>query len=310
MKGITHFTSGVAFAACFPRAVEAGMDGNPLYFILGGVFGLLPDTLDFKLLRFLHRHDMEIIPDPSRPDPALIAGALEGALRRARDTGRPVRVKLHTSAPGPGLWHRFRVTLPGAGGTLRVTYDGVVNTSQEPAGDQPYPPATAEAALPCAVITDYMATTIVDILEGPSYEMEPLPEGRIAVRFIPWHRQWTHSLPVAAAIGLALGWWIAPLAGVIAGGAWALHALLDQCGHMGSNLLFPFTRRRSPGLQWVRSGDTLANFAVVWISCLAVYWNLARMEPGEPALSLPALLIAFGFLPLGLAAWLRRRLPQ
>ena len=52
MKGITHFTIGVAAASCVPVAVETAASGNPLYFILGGIFGLLPDTIDFKLYRY------------------------------------------------------------------------------------------------------------------------------------------------------------------------------------------------------------------------------------------------------------------
>ena len=60
MKGIAHFTAGVAAASFFPGAVAAAVDGNPLYFVLGGVCGLLPDTLDFKFGRFFYRHQVEI----------------------------------------------------------------------------------------------------------------------------------------------------------------------------------------------------------------------------------------------------------
>ena len=63
MKGIAHFSLGIAAASCFPAAVQAGAEGNPLYFILGGIFGLLPDTLDFKFYRFIYSHDVEITPD-------------------------------------------------------------------------------------------------------------------------------------------------------------------------------------------------------------------------------------------------------
>ena len=48
MKGIAHFISGVAAASFFPWSVQAAVEGNPMYFILGGAFGILPDTLDFK----------------------------------------------------------------------------------------------------------------------------------------------------------------------------------------------------------------------------------------------------------------------
>jgi membrane-bound metal-dependent hydrolase YbcI (DUF457 family) len=308
MKGITHFTVGVAFASCFPAAVHAGADGHPLAFILGGVCGLMPDTLDFKLLRFLHPHDVEVIPDPSRPDPALLATALAEAIGRTHETRKTTRIQLHTSQPGAGLWHQFRITLNGPAKRLVVAYTGIVTTSRHPVPDQPHPPAEAVAALPCAVATDYTATTEMDIFSGPSFDFEPRSDGRVQARFIPWHRHWSHSLPVAGAIGLALGWNLGWTAGVIAGGAWALHALLDQCGFMGSNLLFPFTHRRTQGLQWIASSDTLANLGVVWLSCLVVYWNLARLAPAVPAPSLVHLLLYAGALPLALAAWLQRKM--
>ena len=64
MKGIAHFSSGIAAASFFPWSVQAAAEGNPLYFILGGIFGLLPDTADFKFYRFFYRHDVNIELDP------------------------------------------------------------------------------------------------------------------------------------------------------------------------------------------------------------------------------------------------------
>jgi len=64
MKGITHFAVGRCRGFLFPRSRARGAEGNPLYFVLGGVFGLLPDTLDFRFGRFLCRHDVEVAPDP------------------------------------------------------------------------------------------------------------------------------------------------------------------------------------------------------------------------------------------------------
>ena len=83
MKGITHFAVGVATASCFPVAVAAGAAGNPLYFLLGCICGLLPDTLDFKCSRFFYRCDMIVTPDPLRPDPGMIAAAVALAAERA-----------------------------------------------------------------------------------------------------------------------------------------------------------------------------------------------------------------------------------
>ena len=40
MKGFTHFMSGVAVASFGPWAIDAALQGNPIYFILGGACGI------------------------------------------------------------------------------------------------------------------------------------------------------------------------------------------------------------------------------------------------------------------------------
>ena len=106
MKGFTHFTAGLAAASFFPGAVTAAASGNPLYFILGGAFGILPDTLDFKFYRFFVKHDMEVIPDPNRADPQMIADAVAYAVNRAALTGKPVRIRLNTIPCGADCWRQ------------------------------------------------------------------------------------------------------------------------------------------------------------------------------------------------------------
>jgi hypothetical protein len=54
MKGIAHFVTGVAIATFFPEVVESAAQGSLLP-MLGGVAGILPDTLDFKFVRYLER---------------------------------------------------------------------------------------------------------------------------------------------------------------------------------------------------------------------------------------------------------------
>jgi hypothetical protein len=68
MKGIAHFISGVAIATFFPEVVRQAADGSLLP-VLGGVAGILPDTLDFKFVRYFERYDLEIDPGPN-PDRA------------------------------------------------------------------------------------------------------------------------------------------------------------------------------------------------------------------------------------------------
>ena len=57
-----------------------------------------------------------------------------------------------------------------------------------------------------------------------------------------------------------------------------MHVVEDQLGHMGSNIFYPITKLRTPGLGWMHSGDGIANFLTVWISCLLIFWNLYRYQ--------------------------------
>lgn len=314
MKGLTHLTLGVAWASCWPQAVAAGAAGHPGLFVLAAACGILPDTLDFRLLRYLYPHDLEIIPDPLQPDPGLLAQALAQAVGRARMTGKAVRVRIHTVRVGAGLWQQYRLQFDIAQQRVQVDYAGVVNTSREPVRAEGIDatPRTAAAALPCPVVLDYHAGSDIDIFDGPTYSLEPQADGRVIARFIPWHRQWTHSLVVAAAVALAIGLAGGALAGIVAGGAWALHILADQAGFMGSNLFFPFTRQRTPGRQMTQADHPWVNAGMIWGALLLVFWNLARQaDPPVAGLAPGALLLGAGVLPLGMAcavaAWARRR---
>lgn len=310
MKGITHFAVGVAAASCFPEAVAAGAAGNPLYFILGGLFGLLPDTLDFKLYRFLHRHDIEVTPDPLEPDPKQIAEAVALAVRRARDAGRPVCIKLNTIRVAADAWQSYDVRFDPGKRQVTVRYGPVVDTGSNPIEGRRGPSgrrASASAPLAADVSFDYQAGTTVDIFDGPTFRMSPEKDDRVRAEFIPWHRQWSHSLVLALLFGLVgtLLWGMT--AGLVAAAAFAAHIAADQFGFMGSNLWFPFTKRRSLGLMLGHATDALPNATVVWLACLIVFWNLCRSAgAGVPRPGAVPLFLYAGVLPLLCARLLRR----
>ena len=311
MKGLTHLMAGVAWASCWPAAVSAGAAGHPGLFILGAACGILPDTLDFRVIRYLYPHEMEIIPDPRRPDPQLIARALATAIARARGDGKPFRVRLHTARVAAGLWHQYRLRFDVAAQRIHVDFTGTVNTSREarPASSADSAPSSASAALPCAIALDYRAAFDVDIFDGPTFGFDPMADGRVRVRFIPWHRQCTHSLVVAAGVGAAAWGLGGATAGAVAAGAWALHVLADQTGFMGSNLWFPFTRRRTPGYQLAEADNPWVNATVVASAIVLVFWNLARLaSPPVAGLSLVTLGLGAVVLPVGIAAFVARRL--
>ena len=304
IKGITHFTAGVAAAACFPFAVSAGAAGNPWYFVLGGFLGLLPDTLDFKFVRYFEKRDIEIVPDPLRPDAQMVADAMALAVNRARDLGRPVRVKLNTVRLGADRWRQYTVRFDLPNRCVRVAFGPVVDTGRLPVET---PPArTAESPLFAEAALDYLAETCVDIFDGPSFEMRPRADGAVRVGFLPWHRAWSHSLVIALLAGLfAAALWGAG-AGAVGFLAYAAHIAVDQAGFMGSNLFYPFTRRRTPGLRWTRSSAAFANFALVWGCCLLIFWNLSRYPDPARAVN-PVALFVYGLVLPALACRWRRR---
>ena len=294
MKGITHFTLGVAIASCFPEAVKAAAAGNPLYFVIGGAFGLLPDTLDFRFVRFLYPHHTEIAPDPLIPDPALIAHAIADSLTDAMLSKRTIRVKLDSMPLGEDQWLRYHVHFDVVARTVRVEIGDSVDTGGQPLAPPPIPKSKRTATVPLGtdIHIEYMASTTIDIFDGPMFSMEPTRNGSINVRFIPWHREWTHSLPIAAAFGLATGFLTNVTCGIIAGLAFAAHGGVDHLGQLGTNLLFPFQKRRRWGLGWLTSAHTFGNLTFTWASCVLIFWNLMR------AAALPASPITFGALLL------------
>ena len=298
MKGISHFSIGVAAASCFPAAVEAGAAGNPLYFILGGAFGLLPDTLDFKFTRFFYKHDVEVTPDPNAPDPQVIADSVAHAVNRAVETQRPFKLKLDTIRLGTDRWRRYDMTFDIPRQRVVVRFGPEVDTGGTPIeGTEPERPLEAEAPLACRVKLDYLATTTVDIFDGPIFKMRPLDDGTVTPEFIPWHRAWSHSFLIGLLVGAICGVFYGPLALFVAVAAFAGHVLADQLGYMGSNLLYPLTKERTRGFKLMHSGQSWPNFTAVWCSCLVIFWNLYRAGSGLPPLSPLKLLVVGLVLP-------------
>ena len=78
MKGITHFVTGVAIATFFPEVVQQAAGGS-LMPMLGGIGGILPDTLDFRFARYLERYDVEIDPGAEPDAQAIVRLTCSGA---------------------------------------------------------------------------------------------------------------------------------------------------------------------------------------------------------------------------------------
>lgn len=309
MKGFTHFVSALAAATCFPEVVRAAAEGA-VWPALAGIAAMLPDVLDFRLARWLEQPDRAFDTDRDPPDPAAIAQAVVEAIAAARESPRPVRLMLHTLRLGPDAWRCYSLRFDPPGGTLTVTVGPVVTT-----GGRPYPGTLPEGgparvSLPAPIRYDYDLEITVDIFSGPSLAFER-EGGAVRITFLPWHRAWSHSLLLAAGMGLGVGgiWGFWP--GLMVGLGYTLHILEDQLGRMGCNLFWPLTRRRIRGLGWFHSGDPWPNFMVVWTSVVLLLWNLDR-HAAAPRLS-GGLILALLAVPLLLRLSARHpslRLPE
>jgi membrane-bound metal-dependent hydrolase YbcI (DUF457 family) len=149
----------------------------------------------------------------------------------------------------------------------------------------------------------------VDIFSGPSFKFERQGD-QLHVHFLDWHRRWSHSLTLAAALGLAGGLILGKWGGLVIGLGLAGHVLEDQLGFMGSNLFYPFTKGRTIGAQLLRSGDAAPNFLTVWTALALILFNLDRFS-AQPRLNPWWFLGLAVALPVavvgGLYQWQRRR---
>lgn len=276
MKGITHFVSGIAAATFIPGVVESAAQGSYLP-ALAGACALLPDTLDFKFWRYFEQPQLSIDPGVN-VDPQAIAQQVADAINAVYETGQPMRVQLHTIKLGADLWRQYAVRFNVECGEVTVRVGPIVNTSQLPyPGSEPDPRREATVKVAPKLHYTYDAESKVDIFSGPSFSFERKGDG-VAIVFLPWHREWTHSLVVALGLGVLLTVLLGPIAGLCAAIGFATHVLEDQIGAMGSNLFWPFTHRRFAGLNLVRSGDAIPNFLTVWLSCAAILFNLDRFS--------------------------------
>jgi hypothetical protein len=65
---------------------------------------------------------------------------------------------------------------------------------------------------------------------------------------------------------------------------------------MGSNLFWPFSRKRTQGLKMQHSGESFPNFYVIWLACLLIFINLARGIPPESLAVRPATIALWGII--------------
>ena len=288
-----HTSQPGSWVASFVPGVMAQAAQGSLLIALGGACAMLPDWLDFRFMRYLAHRDANIAPAAAQPDPEPVAEAIAAQMCLAAQEGRPRVVQLYPARQSAAEWVCYDVSFDVVRGDVVVIMDEV--ESRVHVGVIAYP---------------YASPLRADELGGPMLAFQPLPESmtsgesaRIQVDFLPWHRQWTHSLLVGVGLGIVLGFLIEPLAGIVAALGYAAHVLVDACGYMGVNLFAPLTRRRSQGLKLYHSADWIPNLLTVWVSLALLLLNMDRVRD-LPLISVgPYLAFAVVLPALSLGGW-------
>jgi len=286
MNSLTRLFLGLAWASCWPAAMQAARQGDPTLFLVAAVCALLPDALDRWVGPFSSRTDIHIVPDPTAPDPKPVADALALAIARCHDTRQRIGLCLYTPT-GPAYNIRFD----------NITRMVSVSCGATGTG--------AALAAPATLDTPFRLKSGKVPLE---LEMLPVNGNRVAITLMPGGR-WIHTLPASIAIGLLASLAYGIDAGLAGGGAYLFHVLLDQVGYGGSCWLAPFSRQGACGFQWVHPKRLpFLNLAVFWVALLVLGWNLTHGAfAAEPAPSLVQWLLFAGALPLA-GLWLIPRI--
>ncbi|MFZ2955316.1 MAG: metal-dependent hydrolase [Candidatus Ozemobacteraceae bacterium] len=293
MKVFTHFVSGIAVATFFPQAVHMASQESSFILCLGGIFGMLPDTLDFKFARYFHTSEFEVRPDPNRLDAHQIASTVGASLEKANEKGLST-VQLHTMQLGADLWQSYTLWFDAKNSEVVVEIGPLVDTGQTSlVGTEPKENALARVKVGCAFRQQFDKKSNIATMHGPCFEFVRRGENDVEIVFLPWHRTWSHSLTLGFAISLLVGvvtfftvpeggsaflysiprWMLYPLI-VFCGSL--VHIVEDSTGFMGNNLFFPFTPDRTNGLGWMSAAEGIPNFLFVWSAFMVIIFNLNR----------------------------------
>jgi hypothetical protein len=274
-----------------PGIVEDGARGG-LLIALCGLCAMLPDTLDFKLVRYLEKADADIVPAVLAPDAQQIADDIAMQMYLASQTGHSRVVHLHPARKTVSEYVLYSIRFESLTGDVIVTLDLDGSRGSAHVGKLDY---TYDGELH---IEELGATSLRFSACGDS----------IRVEFLPWHRVWTHSLVVALVMSLAFGILLEPRVGLIAFLGYTVHVLEDQLGYMGSSLFAPISMKRVNGMGFLHSGDAIPNVVTVWISLALLLLNLDRARQTPVIASGPYLALVV-LLPAVVATviFLRRR---
>ncbi|MEX0567862.1 MAG: hypothetical protein Q6363_001715, partial [Candidatus Njordarchaeota archaeon] len=201
MKGVTHYFVAAALVSMLPMVMWLTVYEKSFIIVLGAIAGILPDYIDFKIVRFLWPIDDEIIPDWPIPDAQEIANKIARIIDETWEQKRPFNLQLHTIKTGPSTWRRWYVHFDTDKKLVKVgigpiqTFGGkIFEASIE---DIPPEKRVGEARFSAPLVYGYKDKTIkIRILSGPLISFVP-KEDHIEVVFLPWHRHASHSVTLA-----------------------------------------------------------------------------------------------------------------
>lgn len=294
---------------------------------LGGIFGILPDTLDFKFAKYFHKSDIEVKPDPDNLDARVIAKGVAEAVEKAAKEGRGT-VQLHTMQLGSNLWRSYSLWFDSSTSEVVVEIGPLVDTGQIPfEGTELKDPekASARVKVSCEFFQQFDKKSNIAIMSGPCFEFVKRDTGKVEIVFLPWHRTWSHSFTLGLFTALLVGiltfftvpegahpelytiprWLLYPL--IILFGS-MVHIIEDSLGFMGNNLFWPITKDRTDGMGLMSAADAIPNFFFVWTSVITVLYNLDRFrwapESSPPGIESPmTFFFWFYILPVAVMAF-------
>ncbi|MBN2408038.1 MAG: metal-dependent hydrolase [Elusimicrobia bacterium] len=344
MKGLTHFISGVAAASFIPQvsrmSISSRMDVegaiSSFILVLAGMYGIMPDTMDFKFGQFFEIPDFVVDPDPVAPDPQAMADTFAKAVEKAAKTGKEVRIQFYPTQLSANTWRQYCIIFESRG--VGIQFNEIVSTSQIPVpGTAPENNRTGRAGFEWELksrtddidwlnrLVRYMRQKIkgkdraisavkpstVDILSSTMFGLKMEKDGKIYFNWLPWHRTWSHSYVFGALLTIPVfviaylfkfnPWW---LYGLVAFIGFATHITEDMTGHIGGSLLWPLLKPRTEGLELFKASDPRTNFSVIYSAFVLLVWNLDRFTTGyitgspSSPLSGPQYLLYFLAAPL------------
>ncbi len=323
MKGFTHFISGMAVASFFQQAVEMAANEQSFILCLGGLFGILPDTLDFKLAKYFYKSDFEVKPDPNHLDAREIANGVAQAINKAIETGKGT-VQLHTMQIASSRWRSYTLGFDTETSEVVVDIGPEVDTGQIPFDGtelKNQEKAHARVKVDCQLYQQFAKKSNIAIMTGPCFEFAKREDGRVEIVFLPWHRQWSHSFTLGMLIAFIVGcisyfcvpegpnpqnyilprWTLYPL--IILFGS-MVHIIEDPTGFMGNNLFYPFTKGRTNGLGFMSASEGIPNFFFVWTSLICILFNLDRFAEHHAITSAWSYWGWFYILPVAIMVYL------